>query len=487
MKEALTNPPVLGLPNTYDPSILDTDASDVSIGSELIQVQNGEERVIAYSSFALTPEQKKYCTTRKELLSIVRFTRHFRHHLLGRIFTVRTDHSSLTWLLKYKDPEGQIARWMEELSQYNMVVQHRPGTKHGNADALSRRPDRLTPCTSYVAGIKPADLPCGGCHYCVRADQQWGNFARDVDEAVSLTSLSSNKVINNIVDIQGSEPVHSVNNPSDSAVMSVNTGIKVSGCQGQGISVSVLPLYPERNCSQTNADRNDNVGIWEDFGEINSVGLSDIHFDVVRKGQEVIEICACTVTEAREATSEQPSCWGFSYDELKTEQEKDKDLKIVIQWLTTKEEPDEGSLFISSPESKYYWVNKEMFKLIDEVLFRQKTDSTDLELVVPDSLKDQVLFLYHDIPSAAHQGVSRTKAKLREKFFWVRLSRDVDSYVLTCSVCSQNKKKQALRKSSIDSIPGQCPNGKSTYRFHRAIAKDRKRKRALLNDGGPVH
>ena len=58
-----------------------------------------------------------------------------------------------------------------------------------------------------------------------------------------------------------------------------------------------------------------------------------------------------------------------------------------------------------------------MFKLIDEVLFRQKTDSTDLELVVPDSLKDQVLFLHHDIPSAAHQGVSRTKAKLREKFF----------------------------------------------------------------------
>ena len=65
---------------------------------------------------------------------------------------------------------------MEELSQYNMVVQHRPGTKHGNADALSRKPDNLTLCPSYVAGIKPTDLPCGGCHYCVRADQQWGTF-----------------------------------------------------------------------------------------------------------------------------------------------------------------------------------------------------------------------------------------------------------------------------------------------------------------------
>jgi hypothetical protein len=45
--------------------ILDTDASDRAIGAELIQVQNGEERVIAYGSFILTPEQRRYCTTRQ--------------------------------------------------------------------------------------------------------------------------------------------------------------------------------------------------------------------------------------------------------------------------------------------------------------------------------------------------------------------------------------------------------------------------------------
>ena len=229
LKDALTNPPVLGLPNSYDPLILDTDASDMAIGAELIQVQNGKERVIAYSSFALTPEQKRYCTTRKELLSIVRFTRHFRHYLLGTIFTVRTDHSSLTWLLKFKDPQGQIARWMEELSQYNMVVQHRSGAKHGNADALSRRPDTLTPCSSYVAGITPADLPCGGCHYCVRADQQWGNFVRDVDEAVSLTNLSSNEVVSNTGDRQRTEFVQNINSISDPDVMPEMSETKMSG------------------------------------------------------------------------------------------------------------------------------------------------------------------------------------------------------------------------------------------------------------------
>ena len=50
LKVASVNPPVLGLPNTEDPFILDTDASDTAIGAELLQLQNGEEKVVAYIS-----------------------------------------------------------------------------------------------------------------------------------------------------------------------------------------------------------------------------------------------------------------------------------------------------------------------------------------------------------------------------------------------------------------------------------------------------
>ena len=77
LKALLLSAPVLALPNKTDYYILDTDASDRAIGAELIQVQNGEERVIAYGSFILTPEQRRYCTTRKELLAIIHFTRQF--------------------------------------------------------------------------------------------------------------------------------------------------------------------------------------------------------------------------------------------------------------------------------------------------------------------------------------------------------------------------------------------------------------------------
>ena len=86
--------------------ILDVDASNIAIGAELLQLTDGEEYVTAYASFSLTAIQKRYCTTRKELLAIVRFTRHFRHYLLGRRFVLRTDHGSLTWLMRFKSADG---------------------------------------------------------------------------------------------------------------------------------------------------------------------------------------------------------------------------------------------------------------------------------------------------------------------------------------------------------------------------------------------
>lgn len=93
---------------------------------------------------------------------MVRFTCQFRHYLLGRPFMVRTDHSSLTWLMHFHEPQGQLARWLEELSQYNMVLKHREGLKHLNADALSRITAGEGHCSAFERGVRPEDLPCGG-------------------------------------------------------------------------------------------------------------------------------------------------------------------------------------------------------------------------------------------------------------------------------------------------------------------------------------
>jgi hypothetical protein len=62
---------------------------------------------------------------------------------LGRRFTLRTDHNSLVWLMRFKHIEGQLAHWLEELAQFDMEIIHRPGKLHGNSDGMSRVPDTL--------------------------------------------------------------------------------------------------------------------------------------------------------------------------------------------------------------------------------------------------------------------------------------------------------------------------------------------------------
>ena len=58
LRKAMVRAPVLALPNATDPFILDTDASDKSVGAELIQIQGEEERAVAYGSLTLTRSNK---------------------------------------------------------------------------------------------------------------------------------------------------------------------------------------------------------------------------------------------------------------------------------------------------------------------------------------------------------------------------------------------------------------------------------------------
>ena len=144
LRKCLVSAPILVYPNFAKPFILDTDASETGLGGVLSQLQDdGKECVIAYASRALTKPERRYSVTRKELLAAVTFTQQFRHYLLGSTFTLRTDHHSLKWLKNFKNPEGQLARWLEKLEEYSFVVEHRSGRKHGNADSLSRSPQSL--------------------------------------------------------------------------------------------------------------------------------------------------------------------------------------------------------------------------------------------------------------------------------------------------------------------------------------------------------
>jgi len=100
LKDRLVSAPVLACPNFSAEAgsfILDTDGSQhQGIGGVLSQQQqDGTERVIAHGSRSLNEHEKNYYTTRLEMLALVTYVDYFRYYLLGRMFYIRTDHSSL--------------------------------------------------------------------------------------------------------------------------------------------------------------------------------------------------------------------------------------------------------------------------------------------------------------------------------------------------------------------------------------------------------
>jgi len=156
LKIKLLSASILAFPQIDCDFILDTDSSNYGIGDVLSQIQDGKERVIGYFSKSLNKTSyRSYCVTRRELLALVASVRHFNCYLYGRKFTVRTDHSSLRWLRNFKNPKGQLARWLESLSEYDFIIEHRKGRSHLNADGLSRRP-----CSEQ------------NCRYCEKVEQK---------------------------------------------------------------------------------------------------------------------------------------------------------------------------------------------------------------------------------------------------------------------------------------------------------------------------
>ena len=140
LRKVLTSRQVLAYPDFHstNPFIVDTDYSGAGIGVVLSQIQDGQERAIAYGAKRLNSAQRDYSSYKGEMFAAVFGVEHFRYYLLGHKFLLRTDNNALTWLRNQQQPKGVLIRWLRILSTYDFNIVHRPGKQHQNADSLSR-------------------------------------------------------------------------------------------------------------------------------------------------------------------------------------------------------------------------------------------------------------------------------------------------------------------------------------------------------------
>ncbi|GJV91756.1 putative reverse transcriptase domain-containing protein [Tanacetum coccineum] len=114
LKQKLCEAPILALPEGNDDFVVYCDASHQGLGAVLMQ----REKVIAYASRQLKPNEENYTTHDLELGAV---------HILDQ-----------------KELNMRQRRWLELLADYDCEIRYHPGKANVIADALSRK-ERIKP------------------------------------------------------------------------------------------------------------------------------------------------------------------------------------------------------------------------------------------------------------------------------------------------------------------------------------------------------
>jgi transposase InsO family protein len=127
---------VLIIPESSEELTLRTDASNTCIAAYL---EDSFGRPVAFASRILSTTEQRYDIVEKEALAIFwSIVMKFRWFLLGRKFSVITDHKPLVYLLSTTKVSPKILRWRLQLQEFNFSIEHCSGSRNIVADTLSR-------------------------------------------------------------------------------------------------------------------------------------------------------------------------------------------------------------------------------------------------------------------------------------------------------------------------------------------------------------
>ncbi|KAK3561480.1 hypothetical protein QTP86_003902 [Hemibagrus guttatus] len=110
LKMVLTSHPVLQNPDFNLHFILHTDTSETWLRAILSQVF-GKEHPVLYTLRKLTPAQKNYAAVEREALVIKWAVKDLCYYLVGRHFTLVTDHAPLQLMAKAKNSNARVTQW----------------------------------------------------------------------------------------------------------------------------------------------------------------------------------------------------------------------------------------------------------------------------------------------------------------------------------------------------------------------------------------
>ena len=139
-------------------------------------------------------------------------------------------------------------------------------------------------------------------------------------------------------------------------------------------------------------------------------------------------------------------------------QSKDPDLAQLVNYLQT------GKLPGNSSDDRKVLAKADQYVLQDGILYHLFSPSTPYrrqetrcQLVIPRNLIDEVLTSMHDDVVAGHLGIAKTYDKIRQRYFWQGMYKDITHWIETCKDCASKKSPKRTATAPMQSIPVEGP------------------------------
>ena len=408
LKKFLTTAPVLAMPTDDGDYVLDVDGSQIGAGAVLQQYQNGKLRVIEYASRTYNKHERRYCVTRLEIAALIFGLKHFRTYLLGKPFLVRCDHMAISYYRQTKEPVGQQARYLDFMAEFDFEVQFRQGSKHTNADSLSR----LRPCE--VANGEP-------CRQCNRRVTGYHDIQ---DSQVCRVQTRAQRRRDDGQRDSG-DMLH-----TDSSATAFKQVVS------DGVTVTGEPSMPG-NVRLEHADN----ALVEPPGESHGKQKR------ARKQNSFNGIIGRTAPQAAAAGV---ANWTPEY--IVEQQANDPDIGPAIKWLDLGARPSWEVVKPASPALRALWQQFESLVIRDGAVYRifHNFDGSVryYQLVLPNSMKVVFLEMVH-ADAAGHLKLFKCIEHVQKRAWWFTWKRDLKLYIQSCTVCSMYFRGSAPKQGQL--------------------------------------
>jgi hypothetical protein len=407
LKETLSSPPLMALPNFDKDFVLSTDASATGLGAVLSQLgDDGTEHPVYFASRTLNDAERHYSTSERECLAVKWACGQFRSYLLGRPFEVLTDHAALKWLFTQKDPKSKFVRWILELQEYDMVIHTRPGVANGNADAMSRLPGLLegqgSTAHAWISVVTRSSSqslpPRRRGRQQLDPDLVLNNQAYDINEAIRQSLME---------DVPSPQST-SLTSPSAHAPLE-------SGDPDQAVEVESDAPWEEETSFK----------LWEEYEAPSPADVPPL--------PSTSTLATTSLAEAQRADSE----WSPIIRYLEENNSSHPSVNAAVQTDSKEYTLYQGVLY-------HRW---------DRGKVKPRLSTSSYRAVIPLSLRPELLRQYHDGACGGHLGESKTYERIADKMFWPGMYRDISEYVLSCPRCGARKTTHYHQQTPLGNLP----------------------------------